>query len=88
MSAGRPPAGITRKPITCPAPLPGDKSCGVVTAVPWGGQMWLTDAAAGFYPHGFRCKAHKRHDVPDIHPQPAGAPPRLPRSASGRGAAA
>lgn len=58
---------VVRKPIKCPC-------CSVVTAVPIDGRMYLTDAAAGFYPSGYRCKAH---GVPAVKPQPLDAPRRV-----------
>lgn len=65
------PLGFVKKPIRCP-----EWPCDVITAVPFEGQMWLTADAAGFYPHGYRCRAHKTRQ-PDVVPQPADAPPRL-----------
>lgn len=66
--------GVTRNPIVCP----GDYrhgSCSVITAVPINGMMWLTEDAAGFYPHGYRCKFHA-DAASALNPQPGDAPPR------------
>lgn len=60
-----------KKPILCP-----HEGCNIVTAVPIDCSLYLTSAAAGFFPHGFRCRVHK-HDLPDVSPQPFSAPPRM-----------
>lgn len=70
------PLGFVKEPITCPGDGRGP-TCSVVTAVPWQGRMYLTQDAAGWAPHGYRCRAHRR-PLPDLMPQPADAPPRLP----------
>lgn len=61
-------SSAVRKPIKCP------KCCSVITAIPVDGWMYLTPAAAGFFPSGYRCRTC---GVPELVPQPAGAPERL-----------
>jgi hypothetical protein len=68
--SGRP-YGYVKKPILCPYCRK------VVTAIPYDYQMWLTPEAAGFYPHGYRCKACVDPRAKTLVPQPHGGPKRL-----------
>jgi hypothetical protein len=73
--------GIPSKPIRCPGDIGPDGvevSCDVVTAIPdmREKRMVMTEDAAGFVPHGYRCKAHPRPSwvaprryVPEVRPQ-------------------
>lgn len=60
-------SSAVRKPIKCPC-------CSVITAIPVDGRMYLTPAAAGFFPNGYRCRAH---GAAELVPQPGDAPERL-----------
>lgn len=62
-------SSAVRKPIKCPC-------CSVITAIPVDGRMYLTPAAAGFYPHGYCCRNHSDAAL-TRRPQPADAPERL-----------
>lgn len=58
-----------KHPIRCPGPDGSDETCSTITARPnLYGVMTLTEDAAGFEWHGYRCKKHLKRPVEDRAP--------------------